>query len=143
MRKAVDEVRNLQLLTRKSVHLSPCPAKAPIVGHPAKRRPRQLEEHGHVPFYVGRQLHRPPPGTLRIDPVHACQQVRPAGLLFVRRVRVLGERGARAPCVLGMRLGVDLRAVCERMAGARFLAPVWAPRPPTAGAASGAPIAEK
>ena len=75
--------------------------------------------------------------------MHACQQVRPAGQLFVRRVRVLGEGGARAPCVLGMRLGVDLRAVCERMAGARFLAPVWAPRPPTAGAATGAPIAEK
>ena len=64
-RKAADKVRRQkQAGTRKSVHLTPCPAKAPIGGHPAERRPRQLEEHGHVPPYVDRQLHRPPPGTL-------------------------------------------------------------------------------
>ena len=58
-------------------------------------------------------------------------------------VRTLGEGGARARCVLGVRLGAARRASREHMAGARPCGAGWAPRPPTAGAAAGAAITKK
>ena len=58
-------------------------------------------------------------------------------------VRTLGEGGARARCVLGVRLGAARRASREHMAGARVPGAGWAPQPPTAGAAAGAAITEK
>ena len=51
-------------------------------------------------------------------------------------VRTLGEGGARARCVLGVRLGAARRASREHMAGA-IPGAGWAPRPPTAGANHG------